>query len=39
MKNKEKYAKEIAEIACESSSFGIDKHAGVIYVMSFITLQ
>lgn len=30
MKNKEKYAEQIVEFACEGGSFGFDKYAGVI---------
>ena len=30
MKNKEKYAEQIVEIACKGGSFGFDKYAGVI---------
>ena len=37
MKNKEKYAKEILEIACDGNSIAVDKHSGTVCSCSYIS--
>lgn len=36
MKNKEKYAKEIVELACDGNGIAVDKHSGTICSCNYI---
>lgn len=36
MKNKEKFEKEIAEIACDGKGIAVDKHTGTVYSCNYI---
>lgn len=37
MKNKEKYAKEIVELACDGNGIAVDKHSGTICSCNYIS--
>ena len=37
MKNKEKYAKEIVDLACDGNSIAVDKHSGAVCSCNYIS--